>query len=408
MRPGEGGAGRGFWVCGGGDGGPGRGFWVCGGGDGGPGRGGGPRGPGAGQPARAPQGARSLRPSEALAPLTTTEDECAEGLDRRSGEPCASAPVLRAVVAFAGAGGAPGAGAAGSTGAGPAAPTPAPGGGALPTAGRPGGALPTAGSREAAAVRAAAAELGCASESCVLTHPRFLKFAGETGALPQAGRAVKGDLDGRFKAKGPRHGRALLSNYNIDETLQRWARVFEGFFPCPFAMMDFETNGDFFGSVDLPAVLCGRVPADLGPGGGEVARRATCVGCVLYTDPSRGPGKHWVAVFVDCRPGCELPWTVEFFNSAGRPPDRPVVRWMERTRARLREWRAGLPGCQEAEVASVPVTDLGHQESQTECGLYALYYIRRRLEGAPYSVFEGRAVPDAAMEEFRQHLFRSH
>ncbi len=345
-----------------------------------------------------PEGARDLS-AAVLAPLTTTGDECAEGLNRETGEPCASAPVLRAVIAFAGQ-------------AGPGPPR---------SDARERGSLPTAETREAVAVRAAAAELGCTSESCVLTHPRFLSFAGSTGALPEAGKAVQGDLDLRFKAKGPRYGRALLSNYNIDATLQRWARAFEDFYPCPFAMMDFESNGDFFGEVDLLEVLDGRVPADLGPGIGEVSRRATCFGCVLNTDTSRGPGKHWVAVFVDCRPGCEAPpgsparareggpgpWTVEYFNSAGRPPDRPVVRWMERTRARLLSRRAGLPGCQSAEVISVPVTDLGHQESQTECGLYALYYIRRRLEGGPYTFFRENLIPDEAMTDFRQHVFRA-
>ena len=53
------------------------------------------------------------------------------------------------------------------------------------------------------------------------------------------------------------------------------------------------------------------------------------------------------------------------------------------------------------------MTDMDHQESRTECGLYALFYIRRRLEGTPLSFFEERPVPDEAMTAFRQHVFRA-
>jgi hypothetical protein len=83
---------------------------------------------------------------------------------------------------------------------------------------------------------------------------------------------------------------------------------------------------------------------------------------------------------------------------------------MERTRVRLgglwaREAPAG--GGAGPPPLSVAVTRVDHQQSQTECGLYALFYIRRRLEGTPYSFFFEQLVPDAAMTKFREHIFRS-
>jgi hypothetical protein len=330
---------------------------------------------------------------QALDGLTTTTEECAEGADREPGSPCATRRVVKAVAAFAAAAHEETAGAGAGAGAG----APAEGPNVLPSA-------PTA---DAEAVRAAAAALGCDSESGVLTHPIFRQFVVEKRLIPEA--AIDLELETRFKAQGPRDSTALLSNYNIDETLRRWARVFPEFYPCPFAMMDFDRTQEPFAVIDLVDVLEGREPLDLGPGIGVVRRPAACFGCVVNTDYSSGPGKHWVAVFVDCRPPPGAPWTVEYFNSAGRPPAKAMVGWMERSRARLAEYRAGLPACRGrvCEVASVPVTDLDHQESQTECGLYALYYIRRRLEGTPYSFFFQRLVPDDAMTAFRTHVFRA-
>ena len=111
-------------------------------------------------------------------------------------------------------------------------------------------------------------------------------------------------------------------------------------------------------------------------------------------------------VFGDCRGEGE--WSVEYFNSAGNPPPPPVTRWLEETASRLMTYRASHPRKYgDGAVVPVPLTDIRHQDSQTECGNYALYYIRRRLEGAPYSEFRETRIPDVAMLAFRKHIFRS-
>ncbi len=304
-----------------------------------------------------------------LGDLTTTTSECAEDVAHAAGTPCATNRILKTVAAFAA-----------STGA------------AEPPSVSDSPLLPSADTPAAEAVRVAAAALGCASESCVLAHPSFRAFARDVGV---SGRDLALELELRYKTQGPRNTLELTSNFNLDGTLQRWARVFPEFYPCPFAMMDFDTHGDLFGEIDLLAVLDGRVAMDLGPGVGRLARPATCFGCIVNTDTSNNRGKHWVAVFVDCR---SSPWSVEYFNSAGAPPPRAMTNWMQKSCARLSERH---------ETIVVAVTDLDHQESQTECGLYALYYIRRRLEGTPYSFFFERLVPDAAMTAFRLHVFRA-
>lgn len=245
-------------------------------------------------------------------------------------------------------------------------------------------------------VNIAANILGCDSESCVITNPEFRKFAISEGKLNK--NDIVEELDKNFKAAGPRNNVGLLSNINIDETLIKWARSFLEFFPCPFAMMDFDKNGDLFGSINLLDVLDGKETIDLGRNfGGTVKRQATCFGCVLNTDVSSGPGKHWVAVFVDCR---ESQWTIEYFNSAGNPPPNPVVRWMAKQKAIL--------SARNSNVSTISVTQIDHQESKTECGLYALYYIRSRIEKIPYTFFFDQKIPDDAMTYFRTHVFRNH
>jgi len=322
----------------------------------------------------------------ALKRVGTDASECSEVVARGKGDPCSSRRVLQAIKEFADRNDDERNGAS--------------------SAFWP--ALPSALTSEAQAVRRAAQVLGCSSESCVVTHPKFRSFVQAEGAgLENAGGAhlLDIELDRRFKTEGPRGSTRLLSNFNIDGVLQEWAAVFPEFFNYSFNMIDFEAVGGSLARTDVVGILEGRETQNLGRLGGAVQRPCSTFGCVLNTDVSTGRGKHWVALFGDCRGKGE--WTVEYFNSAGNPPPDPVTRWLESSAARLTEYRAAHPRrFGTGAVRPIPLTDVRHQNSMTECGLYALFYIRRRLEGAPLSEFQGSRILDSAMVGFRKHVFR--
>lgn len=222
-------------------------------------------------------------------------------------------------------------------------------------------------------------QTGCNDTVCTLSK------------LPESETLINESL----KPSGPRNTTGLLSNFNIDHSLGQWALEFDTFYPCPFAMVDFATCGDHLGTVDMKSVMSG-VSSGFKLLDGSTRVIFDCFGCVMNTDYSTGGGKHWVAIFVDCREGHE-PWTVEYFNSTGNPPPKQVVVWMEETTAALSELN---------KTESVIVTKFDHQESQTECGNYSLYFIRCRLENVPVSFFNEGLISDDAMIEFRKRLFR--
>ena len=333
--------------------------------------------------------------SAAVAATTTNTCECSEAGQRKPGEPCSSTAVVKSISQFLRAVGKPDNVADGAAESAAASAEPPP-------------AAPPAGAAPSEIVRAAAGVLGCTTESCILAHPAFREFvaahAADGPGAPKV-EAVEADLRTRFKPAGPRDSTQLLSNYDIDAVLQQWAATaFPRFFNYAFSMIDFEETGGPLARADVAGILQGRETQSLGPVG-PVRRVCDTFACVLNTDVSTGRGKHWVSVFGDCRGGH---WTVEYFNSAGNPPPKEVTRWLEATTARLVSHRAANPAVHGAgPVTPVVLTDVRHQNSSTECGNYALYYIRRRLEGAPPSTFQTDHIPDDAMIEFRKHLFRS-
>jgi hypothetical protein len=243
----------------------------------------------------------------------------------------------------------------------------------------------------------AAKKLGCSSESCIIIHPVFKQFVVSNRILS------KNDLDRelrvRFKPHGPRDSTALLNNNHIDETLYQWSIKFHFFYPCPFAMMDFAKTKEPLEVISMSDVYLGKEVFWMGGMMRRMIEPARCFGCVLNTDVSTGKGKHWVAIFVDMRMTNGM-CTIEYFNSTGNPPPKPVITWMKKTKTDLTKI------FDENKIMYFPVSDIEHQTSKTECGLYALFYIRNRLDGVSYKFFQENTIPDDAMTKFRKHIFR--
>jgi len=272
--------------------------------------------------------------------------------------------------------------------------------------------LPTGRSRTARIISEAAEVVGCNSETCVFAAPAVRAFAKVSKKEGVIFRQAE-----RFAVVGPRESTSLLSDSNLDDTLRLWSRhEFKQFFPIKFAMTDFASTDSHLGAVDVGDIVTGREPVIIDVDRTRrqyqdvsVLRKCLTMACIINTDVSSGPGKHWVCLFIDCRPGSRdsAPWTVEFFNSTGNPPARPIVRWMEEARATLQNARAALHGS--GAVMTVPVTLIRHQFKNTECGVYVLFYIRSRLEGRPFAVFtDGAPIRDEKMEAFRRRLFSRH
>lgn len=225
---------------------------------------------------------------------------------------------------------------------------------------------------------------GCDSERCLVEKAR-----------PHLGRRADILLLRNFKLKGPTNN-DLLSNVNIDGVLTQWGGKWRDFYNYNFNMLNYATyryaGNEVIRQPDTLATV--RFETLYGEGYRTAA-------CVINSDVYQGPGKHWMALFVDARAALDGSdrVTVEFFNSSGRPPVPEWVNWMVKTKIALQSL-----GFKRIEL--VNCCSIEHQDSATECGVYSLYYIWCRLNGVPPEMFtRGQQIPDEKMFEFRQHLF---
>ncbi len=197
---------------------------------------------------------------------------------------------------------------------------------------------------------------------------------------------LRKEIANNYKVKGPVVNE-LLNNFNIDNSLKQFASKFNDFYPCEFAMRDWDKYESQIRYEDLQKIY-------------EQGYRS--FGCVWNTDSIHGRGMHWVSTFVDMRNSKE--WTVEFFNSSGNPPIVGFIKWLSLAESQLEacsKARGGPP------VRCVIVSRFCHQDSRTECGVYSIYYIWARLNSVPFQHFSSNFIDDKAMFEFRQHLYQN-
>ena len=252
---------------------------------------------------------------------------------------------------------------------------------------------------------------GCDTDKCIL------KVASDQRWITLADAGIEEQL--ALKRVGPTNVE-LLNDAVIHSQLYAWMFRFPEFWAYNFNMLDFAehaiVNGfvadhpDTLKTVDWHDLYYHDAPYPIGLGKTEAAslmmankrRHGVRTGaCIINSDVSNGPGKHWMALFVDLR---GEKWTVEFFNSAAIAPESEWLVFIDDTMVALRDI-IEKEKLLTTKVEPIFVDRVWHQHSKTECGVYSLFYIYSRLKGLSYEYFLANPIPDQWMLEFRQHLF---
>jgi hypothetical protein len=195
----------------------------------------------------------------------------------------------------------------------------------------------------------------CDDEKCWTTS-RFL--------APQDRAALVED----FKPPLPQGKYAWLNTDDIDRVLQGYTKVFPDFLYMGAHPIDFQTYDHNFNPLRL-----------------VLASRAKKAGLVLNLDDSSQDGSHWVAVYFDIAHK-----TMEYYDSYGDKAPQPVIKFFEALRQR---------GWKYKENRKV------HQRKNSECGVYSIHFIVRRLLGKTFDETVDKIIRDAEMNENRLKFF---
>jgi hypothetical protein len=120
---------------------------------------------------------------------------------------------------------------------------------------------------------------------------------------------------------------------------------------------------------------------------------STKLAIVFNIDEAHESGSHWIAVFID-NTTTEL--LIEHFDPTGDYPIKNIQRF-------IRDPIFKKIG----KKVVYKVNKFKHQKGDSECGVFSLFYIQKRLEGYKFEDFQKTRIPDDLMNQYRSTFFRS-
>lgn len=193
-----------------------------------------------------------------------------------------------------------------------------------------------------------------------------------------------------------------LNNTEIDTIQYQFMTNYKGYYYSDIHMIDFgmfsPSNRDHIDYDPIPIKDIDFV-AELNNNGVLTSNGPLKnYGMIVNTDTSKGSGIHWFSIFIDFE---ATPITIEYFNSSGFD-------------IKNREFKkffvdlADTISLKKRECRFVKASDIQHQKDTTSnCGVYALYYIWKRLGGESIEFFKKNKINDDHIVLFRKYFFTS-
>jgi hypothetical protein len=169
-----------------------------------------------------------------------------------------------------------------------------------------------------------------------------------------------------FKPKMSKHSDAWLSTTDINSVLQQYQELDHSF--------------KFLGA--LPADFYKVIKVDY-----SQIPHYKRIGVVFNLDNHDQNGSHWTSFLID-----NVSKTIEYFDSAGRQPNKNINGFINKIKKRLPKY-------------TVKINNIQHQLKNSECGVYAMYFIIQRLFGYTFEDIASNIINDPEMNKFRQNGF---
>jgi hypothetical protein len=109
---------------------------------------------------------------------------------------------------------------------------------------------------------------------------------------------------------------------------------------------------------------------------------------VFNLDKHDEKGSHWVAFYID-----NDNKTLEYFDSLGEKPNKNIKNYIDKIKSYVPKYK-------------ILINKYVHQRKNSECGVYAIYYILQRLLGKSFEEIVKKKMPDEKISILREYIFR--
>ena len=123
----------------------------------------------------------------------------------------------------------------------------------------------------------------------------------------------------------------------------------------------------------------------------QISRGKNKIGVIFNLDRHHEPGSHWVALYIDM-----IKKEIYYFDSYADPPPKEIGVLVKR----IQKESLGI-----GKEYKFIKNRRRHQWSNSECGMYCLYFIITLLKGGSFNKFERKRVDDKLMKKLRNIYF---
>lgn len=117
----------------------------------------------------------------------------------------------------------------------------------------------------------------------------------------------------------------------------------------------------------------------------------TNIGIIFNLDPHYKEGSHWVAVYIKARNK-----GIYYFDSYGEKTPKRILKFMKNVQKQ---------SSQLGEQYKIYENKKRHQYSNSECGMYCLYFIKHMLHTGDFKTISTKKISDNKMKKLRNIYF---
>lgn len=121
------------------------------------------------------------------------------------------------------------------------------------------------------------------------------------------------------------------------------------------------------------------------------------IGIIFNLDKHYESGSHWVALYININ--INNISTIEYFDSYGIKPPKLIKKFMNSLIDKFIKLNL---------EALLIYNDKRHQYGNSECGIYSIYYILKRLDNKSYYSLTKKIIEDKLMNDMRNYLYRKY
>ena len=165
---------------------------------------------------------------------------------------------------------------------------------------------------------------------------------------------------------------------------------------CLNQHMEADNNFYFYGAVPIDFKKCSvsnlcsfNIKKHLSQGQSKI-------GIIFNTDPSTKDGEHWISMYIDLGKHNSNHCGIYYFDSYGKKPCKEINELIHKIK------KQGLINNRNIIYF---YNDISYQKQNTQCGMYAIHFIKKMLEGLSFQKYLQTSLNDNLMLNLRKEYF---